>query len=260
MSVVVIRHSIAATSESSINASGFNLNFEHEVVSDNSSADFLSGREADLHGTDRWWSRIGDGSGRGQHGNIEADGDGFFGRVVDTANLIGLSFECHQLWMFLDHQDERSFSVNQIQTARAEADFVVDATSVPSGLENSATRFVFRVTLDVENAVESRSADVYVDLDTISQTVDDDIRAREVRTEWWRFRHATALDIFEGEARDAVTLGFMIERRTFGIGMADNFRTRRYANRDVAVFVIWAIGVSHTFRWYGRTDANAGWA
>ena len=119
------------------------MDFEHEVVSDNSSADFLTGRQADLHGADWWWSSVGDGSGRGQHGNVEADGDGFFGRVVDTANLIGLRFECHQFGMFLDHQDERGFSVDQIQSARVETDFVVDATNVPSGLQHSATRFIF---------------------------------------------------------------------------------------------------------------------
>ena len=52
------------------------MDFEHEVVTDNSSADFLTGWQADLHGTDGWWSCVGDGSGRGQHGNVEADGDG----------------------------------------------------------------------------------------------------------------------------------------------------------------------------------------
>jgi hypothetical protein len=132
--------------------------------------------------------------------------------------------------MFLDDQDERGFSVDQIQTARVETDFVVDATDVPSGLQHSATRFIFRVTLDVENAVESGSAHVNVDLDTVSQTVDHDIRSREIRAEWRRFRYAAAFDVFEGEARDAVTLGFVIEGRTFGVGVADDLRAWRNAH------------------------------
>ena len=86
------------------------------------------------------------------------------------------------------------------------------------------------MTLDVEDAVESGCADVNVDLDTVSQTVDHDIRSREVRAEWRRFRYAAAFDIFEGDARNAVALGFVIEGRTFGIGVADDLRARRNAH------------------------------
>jgi hypothetical protein len=66
------------------------------------------------------------------------------------------------------------------------------------------------MTLDVEDAVESRGADVNINLDAVSQTVDDNVRSREVGSERWWFRDATRFVILEGVSRYADANGTVI--------------------------------------------------
>ncbi len=142
MCVVVVGYSVTAAGESTINSDGFDLDLKHETVSDDGAVDFVAGRQTDLHGTDRRWARVRDGAGRGQHGDVEADGDTLLGRVVDTAHTIGLGLEGHQLGMFLDDQDERSLAVDQHQTAGVEAHLVIDGADVAAGLQHLAALFI----------------------------------------------------------------------------------------------------------------------
>ena len=157
-----------------------------------------------------------------------------------------MSFECHQLGMFLDDQDERGLSILQHQSASVESNLVVDAADITFGVKDSATAFILGVSLDVEDSIETGSADMDVDLDAIGQTVDNNVRSWEVGTEWWRFGDATRFAIFEGVATDTSANGPVVSGTAFRVGIADSFGAR-IATCGVTVLVIRAVVVTDTF-------------
>jgi len=247
MGVVVVSHGIAAAGKTAIDTDGLDFDFEHERVSDNSTTDFLSGRQADLHGAHRWRAGVGNGAGRRQHGDIESNSHGFLWCVVDAANLISLGFECHQFRMFLDDEDERGLSVFKYQSASVKSNLVIDAAHVTFGVKNTATVLIFGVSLDVKDAIETGCADVDVDLNAIGQTVDNNVRSGEVGTEWWWFRYATRFLILIGVSANASANGPVFSGTTFRVGIADPFGAR-IATCGVTVLVVWAVVIADAFR------------
>lgn len=112
------------------------------------------------------------------------------------------------------------------------------------------------MTLDVKDTIESWGADVNIDLDAVSQTVDNNIRSREVGSEWWWFRDATRFIILKGVTWHADANGTVICGATLGVGVADSF-SARVATGGVAVFVVRTVGVVDTFGKQNGADTDA---
>lgn len=257
VSYVVVGHCVTVAGESAVDSDRLNFDFEHEGVTDDGAAHFVTIGQADLHCADRRRASVGDGAGRGEHGHVEADGDRLFGNVVHAAHLVRLSFERHQFGMFLDHQDEIGLSVFEYQAASIKANLEINAASVSFCIENATTSLVLGVALHVENAVESSVTNVNIRLYSIGQTVDHDVRSREVGAERWRFRHAGTRFRFVRVTRDACANWHVIRRLTLGVRVANDVGARIAAHRVVAVLVGRAVVVGDALRRDGRADTDA---
>ena len=95
-----------------------------------------------------------------------------------------------------------------------------------------------------------------IDLNAISQTVDNNVRTREICTEGRCFGYASDLFIAEDVSRNTNALCLMVRSFALGIRVADQFGTGITASA-VAVLVVRTVGVGYTFWRVGRTDTDS---
>lgn len=79
---------------------------EHELFTDLGGVYFATRFCYDSHETNRRRSGVGDRSGGGQHRNVEAKSNVLFASLINTLDVIRLSFVRHELRMFLDNENE----------------------------------------------------------------------------------------------------------------------------------------------------------
>lgn len=156
LDLLVVLHGFGRTAsgESAVNVVRLDFHFEHQVITDLGAADLASVRRANGHEASGRRSRVGDGTGSGDHANVKAQGDGLLAGVVHALDVVGPGLESDQFGMFLDDQDERGLSVNVYQSAGAELNLEVDDLSFAATDDSSALR-ILAVSLDVEDAVEA---------------------------------------------------------------------------------------------------------
>lgn len=115
------------------------------------------------------------------------------------------------------------------------------------------------MTLDIENAIKAGCSNMDVDLDAISETIDDDIRPREIGTERWWFWHTAGDVVFESCSTNTSANSLMADSSTFRVGIADSFGARIAANGGVTVFVVWTVVIANAFRQQNWADTNTRW-
>jgi len=178
---VVVGQSHAAPGEPAVDSVRLHVHLEHEAVSDLGAADVLAVAVADPHGAGRRRSCIGNGSGSGEHADVEAGLNVLDARLVHALDAVGLRLEGHQLRVLLDHQDEVGQTIIMEETTGGKVDLEVNL--VHSSLwhvDSLSAALVIAVTLDVHNAVEVAVTQVDIHQHTISQTVHREVGPGEV--------------------------------------------------------------------------------
>lgn len=234
------------------------IHLQLEVVADFRRVDLLALVGDDAHLADWRWSGIGNGSGRGQHRDIEAQCDILLASLVDTLDVVGLSLVGHQLRMFLDDQHEAGHILDGLHTAAAKVNAEdLSARHCLSGqIHDAATLLVLAVALHVEHSIEARLGDVNLHLDSIGQTTDHHVGAREVGTEVGVV--AVQLRI-TSVSSNALALGAMVDGITERIYSAHLGEARILAGLgvQVAVPVVGALVVAGALWWLVRLAFTA---
>ena len=113
LTVVVHRVGHAVPGEAAVDGVRLDVHLEHELVADLGAVDVLAVGVADPHGAGGGRAGVGDGAGRRQGVDVEADLYVCFSGVVDTSDPVGLGLEGDKFGMLLDHQDEVGFSLKK---------------------------------------------------------------------------------------------------------------------------------------------------
>jgi hypothetical protein len=102
------------------------------------------------------------------------------------------------------------------------------------------------VPLDVKDTIKTGCTDVNINLNSIGQTVYNNVWSGKISTEWWWFRYASRFVILIGVATNASANGSVFSGTTFGVGVADTFGTG-IATCGVTVLVIGAVVIAYAF-------------
>lgn len=192
------------------------VHLQSQIIANFGGVNLLSLVGDDAHLADWWWSSIGNGSRRGQHGHVEAQGDVLLARLVDTLDVIGLCLVCDELGMLLYDQHKASNILDSLHTTAAKVNAEDFGTwySFSSQVDNTTTLLILAVSLNIKDAIEARFGDVNLHLHAIGQATDNHVRTWEVGAEVgviaMQFRIASV-------ASNALTLGTMINGITEGI-------------------------------------------
>lgn len=189
---------------------------QSQIIANFGGVNLLSLVGDDAHLADWWWSSIGNGSRRGQHGHVEAQGDVLLARLVDTLDVIGLCLVCHELGMLLYDQHKAGNILDSLHATAAKVNAEDFGTwySFSCQVDNTTTLLILAVPLNIEDAIEARFGDVNLHLNSIGQATDNHVGTWEVGAEVgvvaMQFRIASV-------ASNALTLGTMIHGITEGI-------------------------------------------
>lgn len=173
----------AATGKPAIDLMRLYSDLEQQVVPDLGATDFLAVHGADLHLARGRGARVGNGARRGDHADVEAQGDGLLARVVDALDVVGAGAVGDQLGVLLDDEHEGGLAVDVHQAARVEEHLEVDRLALAARHQPAALG-VLAVPLHVDHPVEA--VQLHQHLHPVRQAHHIEATRWNVRTRWFR--------------------------------------------------------------------------